>query len=228
MKLELNKEALKAELMKQSNMTFEDVDGGAIHQTLLEIVYNWYNNNIAEERKNHPEHLLSFVYSDMIEQARQEFGSFVAFAVEIGKYNQQICNGGHTQYWSNGYASFNSCCLNDLYLHANLFIDYQEFYDDFLEMTKGEDVEELKDTLEKVGEILEEFPGRIEIVTRMNSYRFTIEGEPEDIETEDTHCLSGTSENELNYLDSRYYLINQKFEDILELFFRNCLVESEV
>lgn len=66
---------------------------GDYHQSLLNICYDEWQKN-----KN-------WSYSDMINFAIENYGELVAFAVLIGKYNQQVCNGGHAQYYYNGYAS---------------------------------------------------------------------------------------------------------------------------
>lgn len=44
-------------------------------------------------------------YADMLDWVAATFGDFYRLAVQIGKYNQQVTNGGHMQYFDNGYAS---------------------------------------------------------------------------------------------------------------------------
>lgn len=43
-------------------------------------------------------------YHDMVEWTRLEYGEFAAFCILLGKYHQQVTNGGHGQYWDNKYA----------------------------------------------------------------------------------------------------------------------------
>jgi len=65
-----------------------DEDG--LHQALLNIAYH-------EWQKHRSWHM-----EDMITYAR-EYGEIVELAVLVGKYNQQVTNGGHSQYFYNGY-----------------------------------------------------------------------------------------------------------------------------
>ena len=44
-------------------------------------------------------------YDDAVEYAELYGGPLAAFAFLLGKYYYQVGNGGHTQYWDNGYAS---------------------------------------------------------------------------------------------------------------------------
>lgn len=43
-------------------------------------------------------------YGDMLEDAREKFGELFYVLTMAGKYNQQVGNGGHIQYFDNGYA----------------------------------------------------------------------------------------------------------------------------
>jgi len=49
-----------------------------------------------------------------------EYGELARFAVQIGKYNQQVCNGGHYQYYHNGFAGDNNTDDSDIPLHQIL------------------------------------------------------------------------------------------------------------
>lgn len=44
-------------------------------------------------------------YDDMLAYARETFGEMFYIMTLVGKYNQQVGNGGHVQYFDNGYAS---------------------------------------------------------------------------------------------------------------------------
>ncbi len=81
------KEALKA-------IHDEDYQNGDLHQAILNIGYTWW-----QEKKNEDIH-----YPDMIQYMRLTYGELAAFAILCGKYNQQVENGGHLQYFDNGYA----------------------------------------------------------------------------------------------------------------------------
>lgn len=62
------------------------------HQTLLNIFYNWWQNNNDKS------------YSDFARYISKEYGFIFTGLLLAGKYNQQVGNGGHTQYYQNGYA----------------------------------------------------------------------------------------------------------------------------
>jgi hypothetical protein len=65
---------------------------GDVHQAILNVGYN-------EWKKHNDWH-----YRDMIEWMSFEYGGAYALAILLGKYNQQVGNGGHDQYMANGYA----------------------------------------------------------------------------------------------------------------------------
>ena len=46
-------------------------------------------------------------YGDMLDNARDKYGELFYVMVMVGKYNQQVCNGGHVQYYDN------ACCQRD-------------------------------------------------------------------------------------------------------------------
>lgn len=85
-----------------------------IHQDLLTIAYaDW---QAADD----------WSYAKMLENAREKYGELVEFAILIGKYNQQVCNGGHFQYWDNGYASAGGD-ITDAILHERLVELFDKF-----------------------------------------------------------------------------------------------------
>ena len=44
-------------------------------------------------------------YGDMLDYVEEKHGSLARLAILLGKYNQEVYNGGHAQYYANGYAS---------------------------------------------------------------------------------------------------------------------------
>ena len=72
-------------------------------QRLLNLGYNEWQK---PERRG-------WQYADMIDWAAQTYGEVVKFLILIGKYNQQVCNGGHIQYFDNGYADGTGGCFSD-------------------------------------------------------------------------------------------------------------------
>lgn len=87
----------------------EDDPETDLHQKILNIGYNLWKDGS---------------YKDAIMQVEEEYGEFIACMILLGKYNQQVCNGGHRQYYSNGYADGNSydCSDRDFYhpLHKKM------------------------------------------------------------------------------------------------------------
>jgi hypothetical protein len=71
----------------------EDLSKG-LHQAVLNIGYSHW-----QERENS-----SWSYGDMIKHITSVYGDFAAFLILIGKYNHQVNNGGHIQYFHNGFA----------------------------------------------------------------------------------------------------------------------------
>lgn len=62
-----------------------------VHQAILNIAYDRWQKTPGWD------------YSDMVNWMADEFGGIAKFAVLIGKFNQQVLNGGHSQYFGNGY-----------------------------------------------------------------------------------------------------------------------------
>lgn len=58
-------------------------------------------------------------YSDMVEYALEKYGALPAFTILVTSYIGQVNNGGHAQYFDNGYASRGgqSSGVDDLELH---------------------------------------------------------------------------------------------------------------
>jgi len=78
----------------QKRQTYKDGDG---HQAILDICYDEWNR---PENKD-------WSYADMVSYAKIMFGPFAEMMILLGKYNHQVCNGGHDQYFTNGYADTN-------------------------------------------------------------------------------------------------------------------------
>lgn len=66
----------------------------SVHQSILNVGYDeWQTTD-----KN-------WGYSDMVKWVKETYGDLPALAILLGKYNQQVTNGGHVQYFDNGYSS---------------------------------------------------------------------------------------------------------------------------
>jgi hypothetical protein len=90
----------------KNEITATDIKDNDIHQAILNIMYNEWRT------------IKAISYEDMVRKFWGEYGDLAAFAVLIGKYNQQVCNGGHYQYFDNGYAGKNMD--QDISLHKVL------------------------------------------------------------------------------------------------------------
>lgn len=104
----------------------ENKEESDIHQSILNIGYTWWQNNTNK----------NISYSDMINHIENEYGELAACMILLGKYNQQVCNGGHSQYFNNGYADGEGGCFNTRNynhpLHKKMiqFIEKQEVKSD--------------------------------------------------------------------------------------------------
>ena len=112
-----------------------EVDDNDFHQATLNIMYDeWQNKDCT--------------YKEILDWFEETYDSFAKFAVLIGKYNQQVCNGGHIQYFNNGYANGNGGCFNE---HSSSIPLHKELIRLFKQT-------ELKDEISlKALEILSEF-----------------------------------------------------------------------
>jgi len=63
------------------------------HQAVLNVAYNAWQADTT-----------GWNYGDMTVNVSDKLGTFAQWLVLIGKYNQQVCNGGHLQYKWNNYA----------------------------------------------------------------------------------------------------------------------------
>ncbi len=95
----------------------EDFAKGDVHQALMNIGYN--------EWQKQP----NWSYSDMLNYA-EKYGDMVILSTLLGVYNYQVCNGGHLQYYDNGYASSNSSGVfgnyKDIAKHEDMVLLFSE------------------------------------------------------------------------------------------------------
>ncbi len=90
------------EVLKQAVLRRTDeIDTDGYHQSIMNIMYEQWQKEDAMS------------YSDILNWFETNYGSLAKFAVLIGKYNQQVCNGGHIQYFHNGYADGEGGFMSD-------------------------------------------------------------------------------------------------------------------
>lgn len=227
--LNLNKKDVLLEFIKSDETSVNR----EYFQSLLDLGYDEWQK--PENNK--------WSYSDMVQFVGEKYGELVAFAVLIGKYNQQVCNGGHIQYYDNGYASGSGAMTNhgeDISLHEKLL----DLCLKNTELKIFEWYEPLKNILQRFTNFsideeryetcsCSECGGSGEIIDEgIEDDDWTTEG----IEMTCNSC-GGSGEEEIdndNYgqvyghdwenLDDEYYAINEQIEKDLEVYFKNKLL----
>ena len=205
----LLKEKVKEELIATHS---EDA-----HQAIMNVAYDLYKKHLAEIQNK------SWTYSGLCQFTREQLGDLAEFAVLTGKYNQQVENGGHSQYWYNEYGSIEGQ-YKDLYLHMNLIDYFTIFKDELSSLFKGDQIAEIDKTVNEALSIMEQLPESIYWVTKTEYAGFDSQGELSDYDPEESYNeLCEDSIRRLDYLDSQYYKINKALMDILNLYFYNYL-----
>ena len=80
-----NKKATLKAIQDSLDGTY-NFNNGDYHQALLDICYDHWKTEKG------------WRYEDMLKFAKLTYGELIEFIVLIGKYNQQVTNGGHYQY----------------------------------------------------------------------------------------------------------------------------------
>jgi hypothetical protein len=86
-------EFLNQEKLKELLLNNEDFAKGDVHQALVDLPHDEW-----DKRKD-------WNYEDACKWLHSNFGNLALVAFYLAKYNYQIGNGGHQQYFDNGYAS---------------------------------------------------------------------------------------------------------------------------
>jgi hypothetical protein len=175
-------------------------------QSVLDAAFkDWQTNEIIKS------------YDNMLKNARYKFGELAEFLVLIGKFNYQVCNGGHSQYWSNGFASSDNNGWGeheDCELH-NRLIEYSKKY--LPKILKPELCEEMIRILET--------PNWFDTDNEEYSYETYEEYDEEndeyyEVEEEVYNDNYGSFNWDIETLDRDYYKINDKVMDCIESFLR--------
>jgi hypothetical protein len=218
---------------KLSKDVKENLNEDGYWQTILDLGYGEWNREGTEVKS----------YEEMLEWVAEKYGNFAVFAILAGKYNHQVCNGGHLQYFDNGYASNGGGCFNkhseDIYLHTEMVGFMKDFgLDTATPLSK------------KVFEIMNEFKVELddEMYTEEDCYEcggmgyvdnpdFDYDAEDSD-EEETIECDScgGSGREEVDNpeyghpytyewdsLDTRYYDVCDEWEKYLENFVKSKL-----
>ena len=205
-------------------------------QSILDIGYNEW-----QKSKNS-----KWTYESMIDWVREKYGDFAATMILVGKFNQQVCNGGHRQYYDNGYASHGGGCFtqhgDDIRLHNEL-----------LDGMKKLKLDKATDLSKKVYDIMSRFKVEIddEPYTEDCCYEcggsgqvenpdYDYEDEDSEVMTECSNCGgSGYDEvdnpeygepyntYEWDQLDNEYYALDEEWVEYVEMFVKNYLEVGE-
>jgi hypothetical protein len=183
----------------------DDIKEDGYHQVILNIMYEHWQKNAGS-------------YKDTIEWYKNEYGELAQFAVLIGKYNQQVTNGGHLQYYDNGYADgesgFGVKHDPDIPLHQTLTVLFSQ---------SG-----LRDkTSTAVFNILQEFRIALDTKEYFEEDVYDEEGNHhlDRIDNDDYGEVINT--HYLSKLDKAYYEICDEFMAILEQYFKEKITGDE-
>lgn len=117
----------------------KDVAEGDIHQGLVELIHDEWNNNHKGAS-----------YEQILDWTAEELGQLPLFAMYLAKYNYQVCNGGHAQYFDNGYASSQSNGFGSRYHDIDK-------HNDFIDVFKDLEMNEILPSGKKALNIIEKF-----------------------------------------------------------------------
>jgi hypothetical protein len=132
-----NESKLKDLLMKN-----QDFAKGDVHQAIVDIAHDEWKNN-------------DWYYEDICNWLRTNFGELAELAMYFAKYNYQVGNGGHSQYFGNGYASSSTRGYSSDY-------DNIDTHERFVELFTKLDLNKTLETGPKVYDIISSFDLELE------------------------------------------------------------------
>jgi hypothetical protein len=196
------------------------------HQTILNIGYKWWQEAKQPNGTN---------YSDMINYISSTYGEVFAGLILIGKYNQQVGNGGNIQYFYNGYADGIGGCNSerdyDHPLHRRLIIWLKKVIEN---LNFENNIEDEKILIE-LNTVLREF---LRIPIDLEDYicdqEFIVDEENEDDLGHWEPCESENPEygqmdsKEADNLDKRYYAVAIQAMEIFEKISKNLIVNKKL
>lgn len=115
---------------------------GDYHQLVMNLGYDEWQKNEKWD------------YSDMVNWVAKKFGDQFKMLILIGKYNQQVGNGGHHQYWDNGYATGGGGVFSKK--------DGIELHLDMMDLFKDSELIDMDPVCKQVYEIMDEFRHEME------------------------------------------------------------------
>ncbi len=164
----------------------------SLWQAILDVAYSeWFSSPEIQ------------TYEQMLEWVDGVYGSEARLMIQLGKFNQQVTNGGHYQYFDNCYAGKGGGDIENHATLARLFFNHP--------LAKTELGQNLLS-------ILQEFEITFEIDDEMYVYSYEDEDE---VYNENygypTEYVRGVWER----LDNTYYAFYESWEDAVEAYLKN-------
>lgn len=188
----------------KAKVTIQDEESK--HQAIMNVAYDDWQREDND-----------WGYADMLENAKENYGELAMFAVLVGKYNQQVCNGGHSQYWDNGYASAATDGFGSSHDDAELHITLMDLLSKYGFRVNTKHGEAVYNIMKKFLNAAEE---------NGSCYECDGEGEFYEDDADNEECFAcrgtGVDESQIGYtdnLDTDYYEISDEWEAELEKFF---------
>lgn len=159
-----------------------------------------------------------YTYNDFIKRVIKEFGEKAAFAVLMGKFNHQVCNGGHDQYYFNGYSGDDELNIS---MHKLLIKFFNKYFTYNNKITR--EYREILDLFEPEEEYEKESCSRCDGAGEIDedNDEFCSVSCPEcygsgEQESSSTIVINSPS---MDDLDNRYYKIEKELMKLGEKFF---------
>lgn len=199
-----------------------DKDEIDFHQTILNIGYSWWKFNPNPNAVS---------YSDMIDYMDKTYGQIFGTLVLIGKLNQQVIDNGFIGYYNNNYSRKVTSDYGQS-LHVRLVKSMIELIDELKEKDKiiditgfiilNEALQIFKDYLKIPIELEKRIMEEVECGNEEDGFFF----EMEEVENEEYGQICNSSN--LDALNNRYYKLDEKFMEIMNIISKYCFETEEV
>ena len=199
-----------------------DKDEIDFHQTILNIGYSWWKFNPNPNAVS---------YSDMIDYMDKTYGQIFGTLVLIGKLNQQVIDNGFIGYYNNNYSRKVTSDYGQS-LHVRLVKSMIELIEELKEKDKiiditgfiilNEALQIFKDYLKIPIELEKRIMEEIECGNEEDGFFF----EMEEVENEEYGQICNSSN--LDALNNRYYKLDEKFMEIINIISKYCFEMGEV
>lgn len=104
--------------LKDKLMVEKDFASGHVSNAITDVIYEkWQSDD-------------NMKYDNILKWTKNEYGLIPYFTMMFSVYNGQVCNGGHAQYYDNGYASSNSRGFGATYENIDLHEDFVEIFEE--------------------------------------------------------------------------------------------------